>query len=250
MNLLAPPSGRPDRIDLTSVIEVGVHGPCPGRQASRMGPPHGKRWSPEGHPGRGHRPGHLLSPLPATARRRATWTGRTKHTVNAVAARIGALPDVAGPTLTFGSIGQTPTGSVRPAGSFMRLACAGSQRPFPSRSRARTDRFGPGPRPWTYRSSTRRWRPARDAAVSDAEMCGPQLASTQRRSAVVSCGDQRVRLDPAHGGERRCPPPHTAAHAMDGDPAHRHRTSPGRACGAPAATGLALGGSPIGGWPW
>lgn len=236
--------------DLTIAVEVGVHVPCPGRQASRVGSPRVERWPVGRHPGRGHRPGHLLRPLLTVTQQRATGTSRPKNVAPAVAGRINVLPDVAGTTSISRATTRMLRGPVRPAEICLWPDHAAPPRCFHRRFRAGTDQPPGGHYLWVALPSTRRRHPCRDGAEPGAGISAPRPANTHQRPAVVSCDDQRIRLDPGHGGERRYPPPHTAAHAMGGDPARRDRTVPVVVRGAPAASASAPGGSPIWGWSW
>lgn len=243
-------SGGPIGHDLTVAVEVGVHVPCPGQQASRMGPPRVERWPVRRHPGRSHRPGHLPCSLLAVARQQATGTSRPKSAAPAVATRIGALRDVAGTTPTSRVVDQTLEGSVRSAGICLRTDRAGPPQLSSHWSRARADQFARDHCLWRQLPLTRRCHPRRDGAEPGAGIGGPQPASTRRRPAVVSCDDHRIRLDPARGGERRYPPLRIATQAMGGDPAGRDHRGPASVRGALAAGVPALGGSPLGEWSW
>lgn len=243
-------SRGPIGCDLTVAVEVGVHVPCPGRQARRMGSPHVERWPVGRHPCRGHRPGHFLCPLPAVRRQRATNTSRPKNAALVVAARIGALRDVARPTSIDKAVDQTPERSVPLAMIWLWPDHAAMPRPSLPRPGLRTDRSTRGHRPWRDLPFTQRRHRRRIDAVPRAGIGDPRPASTQRRPAVVSCSDQRIGLDPVRGGERRCPPPHIAAHAMGGDPARGGHMVPAAVWGTPATSVSALGGSLIWGRPW
>jgi hypothetical protein len=166
---------------LTVAVEVDVHAPCPGRQASRMGPPQVERWPAGRHPCRGHRPGHFLCPLPVVPRQRATNTGRPKYAAPAVAARLDALRDVARPTSIDKAFDQTPERSVPLAKIWLWPDHTAMSRPPVPRLKLRTDR------------STRGHRRRRDLPFISRRH--PRRNDTEPRTGI---GDPRPRVPSGH----------------------------------------------------